>query len=161
MLFSSYVGAVVISSGIQNLVSIIVFFFFGYFVLNISYPLTSIPVLCFLLFISWLSLLGLGVLIATYSNTIQQAVMLANVVTYLLVFAAPVYYDATILPEYISFLSMFIPLTYSVIAINLAMTKEMNDLLVDQSFLPSIAALVFLTCICLIIGFKGIRWREK
>lgn len=151
---ASYVLGRLLSSGFENSVSVIILLTFAYTVWGI--PFRPSPLLCTSLILTWLSLLGIGVLIGTYSRTPGEASMLSNIITFLVIFAAPIYYSPEALPSIIRPIFLFLPVTYAAHAIRRTLVLGTpNNIFVD------IMVLLITSVITMFAGFKGIKWREK
>ncbi|MGC8610736.1 MAG: ABC transporter permease, partial [Thermoplasmata archaeon] len=117
--------------------------------LNIIYFITLI----FVILLESIALIGIGAIIGTRSKNIQMASAITNLISFIIVFATPAYYSINIIPKELQPILYVLPTTEaSLIIKNLYSQSEINILLI---------LLVLLDVIYSLIGFGGIKWREK
>jgi ABC-2 type transport system permease protein len=117
--------------------------------INIIYFITLI----FVILLESIALIGIGAIIGTRSKNIQMASAITNLISFIIVFATPAYYSINIIPKELQPILYVLPTTEaSLIIKNLYFQSEINILLI---------LLVLLDVIYSLIGFGGIKWREK
>lgn len=107
-----------------------------------------------IIIIESLALIGIGAIIGTRAKNIQTASALTNVLSFIIAFVTPAYYSIDAIPEKFRLICYGIPTTEASLIIKNLYLQGFID-----SFL--LALLVLLSIPYLLIGFNGIKWREK
>jgi len=122
-------------------------------------PLVGIPVhldwwLLPVLFLTALSTTGIGIILATWSPSLEVGGMLANTFGILLTLLSPVYYPIERLPEWLRWGARLSPYTHAGEAVDRILAGR-NDFGLEALLLLAI------TAVGLSIGVAGLRWREN
>ena len=121
---------------------------------NIHIDIIYIGITIIVVIIQSLSLIGLGAIIGTRSNNFQTAIAITNLLSYVIAFATPAYYSINAIPEEFRFLCYILPTTEAALIIKrVYMYGKINFSL--------FMVLIFMSIPYMLIGFKGIKWREK
>lgn len=105
------------------------------------------------LLLTALSTTGLGVILATWSPTMEVGNMLANVVGIMLTLLSPVYYPIQRLPEWLQWVARLSPYTHAGAAVDRILAGRGG--FQDQALL-----LLAIAAVAIVAGIAGLRWRE-
>lgn len=149
----SYVGGLLIPYLVAGFFNSTVILFIGKFIWNAE--LTLHPLLLVIFALCILSLLGVGVLIGSYSKTPAQAYGLTNIVSFITVFLSPVYYPMDALPPLLRPIAHILPTTYAAEVLR-NMLKGAFVNIFENALILAIVSIALIT-----VGISKIRWREN
>ncbi len=121
---------------------------------GIHLNIINILIIIIVIIFESLALIGVGAVIGTRSKNIQTSTAITNLLSFIIVFATPAYYSIDVIPENFRFICYILPTTQA-------------SLIVKRLYLYGYLDLHMLTILALmsipymVVGFTGMRWREK
>jgi ABC-2 type transport system permease protein len=106
------------------------------------------------LMLTSLSLTGLGVIIATWSPSMEMGNVMANMVGIMVTLLSPVYFPIERLPHWLRWVVRFSPYTHAGEAVDRILSGR-------GGFGREVVYLAAITAAGLVIGVAGLRWREN
>lgn len=106
------------------------------------------------LLLTSVSLTGMGVVIATWSPSMQVGNLLANMVGIMVTMLSPVYFPIERLPHWLRWVVRFSPYTHAGAAVDGILSGR-------GGYGREVVYLALITAAGLAIGVKGLRWREN
>jgi ABC-2 type transport system permease protein len=100
-----------------------------------------------------LSMTGLALLIGTWAPSMQTGNLLSNVVGILLVMVSPIYFPLSRLPEWLQYPARLSPYKYAADAFDAILSGA-------SGFYDEVAVLAAIAAAGLLLGVRGMRWRE-
>ena len=129
------------------------------FIGSLAYGLPLQPTLIWIVVLMPLTgfcLATLGMTIGVVVENQELVGLIANLLTFIMLLAAPIYIPATSLPLPLQIVSLFFPPTYAADALRHCVTGNLN-----QDFYSDIAVLVIMTGICFFLINKFMKWRAN
>jgi ABC-type multidrug transport system permease subunit len=147
----SYAAGVILFSLVQGMITAGTVLAFAPVVgIDIQLDWWLIPVLV----LTSLSLTGVGLIISTWSPSLEVGNVLANTVGIMVTMLSPVYFPIERLPDWLQWVARFSPYTYAGEAVDLILSGE-------GGFGREVVYLAAITVVGLAVGFAGLRWRES
>lgn len=147
----SYALGVVAFSVAQGMVTAGVVLSFAPLVgIHVHLSLWLVPVVL----LTAISMTGLGMVIATWSPSMETGGMMANLLGIMLTILSPVYYPIDRLPEWLRWVARFSPYTHAGQAVQSILSGR-------GGFGGEALLLLAITIVGLSFGAAGLRWRER
>lgn len=128
-------------------------------IFNVDFSMANIPMIVLVIFMTTLSMTGLGMTVGGLGLHLRTANILANVASYVGIVLCGVNFPITYLPEWVQIISRFHPLTYAVEATRKAVTGEALGEIAMPMLLMAALGLVFL--VVSMVFFKFFEEKSK
>jgi ABC-type multidrug transport system permease subunit len=129
--------------------SLVLLLFAPVFGIDIQLSLWFLPVAL----LTALSMVGLGLVIGTWSPNQMIGNQLSQVIGILIVIVSPIYFSVSRLPDWLEPIARLSPYTYAANALDAILSGR-------GGFYGDLAVLAAITAAGLVIGLAGMRWRE-
>ncbi|MCD6276559.1 MAG: ABC transporter permease [Thermoplasmata archaeon] len=121
---------------------------------RIPFNIINIGIITLVVIVQSLALIGIGAVIGTRAKNIQTVSALTNVLSFVIAFATPAYYSISAVPEKFRLICYILPTTEASLFIKNLYLHGVVDV-------PLLIILILISIPYLLIGFIGIKWREK
>ena len=145
------ITAYLIRATIVTLPSIMVLIFLGRIIFDVQININFTMFL--IIFLSGLSLSGLGAFIGVYSTNMEQSSTVTQIIQPLIVYCAPVFRPFESMPKIMQYISYLVPTTY--------VSNALRKSFVGEFDLISILVLLLFSIVSVYLVEYKIDWRQK
>lgn len=155
------ISTILLSLGVWNLImatlDLLIYIGLGIFLFKIDFSNVNIISTLVILFLTIVSFSGLGILSASFIIIFKRGNPLSWIINSIEGLIGGVYFPITVLPHWLQFLAQFLPITYAIKAVQLAVFRgyALNQLLREIVFL------LLFSCLLLPLSLKAFTYSLK